>query len=185
MSTLFLVCAILGGTLLVLQLLLGLAGLGGGIELDDDPASKDAMHLLSTRSLSAGAAFFGIGGLAAGALGAPALLALLVALAAGACAAVGTAALMSMLTRLESDGVVQLERALGEPGTVYLRVPGQRAGTGKVLLSVQNRTVECQAVTSLDEIPTGAAVIVVDILGPDMVEVAPAPTLGGLLDGPA
>jgi hypothetical protein len=183
MGTLFLVCAILGGTLLVLQLVLGLVGMDGGHgELGD---GGEALNLLSARSLSAAIAFFGIGGLTAASLGAFPLLAALVGLATGSSAAVGTAALMRGLTRLEHDGTVHLEQALGEPGTVYLRIPGQRAGTGKVLLTVQNRTVECQAVTSLDELPTGAAIIVVDVLGPDTVEVAPAPTLGGLLDVPS
>jgi hypothetical protein len=186
MGTLFLVCAILGGTLLVLQLLLGLIGFGGdAFELTDGASGSDALNLLSARTLAAALAFFGIGGLAAASLGAPVLVALLVGMATGSSAAVGTAVLMRALAGLEDDGTVRLERALGESGTVYLRIPGQRAGAGKVLLTVQNRTVECQAVTSLDELPTGAAIIVVDVLGPDTVEVAPAPTLGGLLDVPS
>jgi hypothetical protein len=188
MATLFLVCAILGGTILVLQFLLGLLGLGldaAHLDLDKDGLhAGDALNLLSARALAAGTAFFGIGGLAASSLGTGAVVALPVAMAAGTCAAVGTAALMRGLTRLEADGTVRLERAIGESGTVYLRIPGQRAGTGKVQLTLQNRTVECQAITSLDELPTGTPIIVVDIIGPDTVEVAPAPTLGGLLDDP-
>jgi len=190
MSTLFLVCAILGGTLLVLQLLLGMVGLGldhADIHIDgkDGVHASDALNLLSARALSAAFAFFGIGGMAALSLGVGPFVALPVGLATGTCAAFGTAMLMHGLTRFESDGTVHLERALGESGTVYLRIPGQNAGAGKVLLSVQNRTVECQAVTALDELPTGTPIIVVDILGPDTVEVAPAPTLGGLLDVPS
>jgi hypothetical protein len=186
MVTLFLVCAILGGTVLVLQLLLGLVGVGMeslDLHLDKDGLhASDALNLLSARSLAAAIAFFGIGGLAVLTLGGGGLLALPVALATGTSAAVGTATLMRGLTRLESDGTVQLERALGESGTVYLRIPGRNAGAGKVLITVQNRTVECKAVTALEELPTGTPIIVVDVLGPDTVEVAPAPTLGGLLN---
>jgi hypothetical protein len=189
MGTLFLVCAIFGGTVLVLQLVLGLVGLGmeaADLQFDKDGLhAGDALNLLSARALAAALAFFGIGGLLALTLGAGALLALPVGLATGTCAAVGTAALMRGLTRLEADGTVRLERAVGEPGTVYLKIPGQNAGAGKVLLTLQNRTVECKAVTSLDELPTGTPIIVVDVLGPDTVEVAPAPTLGGLLNAPS
>jgi hypothetical protein len=189
MGTLFLVCAILGGTVLVLQLLLGLVGVGMDavdFHLDKDGIhASDALNLLSARSLAAALAFFGVGGLAALSLGFGSLVALPVGLALGSCAAVGTAALMRGLALMESDGAVRLDRALGESGTVYLSIPGNRAGAGKVLLTVQNRTVECQAVTSLDGLPTGTPVIVVDVLGPDTVEVAPVPTLGGLLDVPS
>jgi membrane protein implicated in regulation of membrane protease activity len=192
MGTLFLICAMLGGTVLVLQLLLGLVGLGfetADLHLEgkdgffkEGAHASDALNLLSARALAAGFAFFGIGGLVTLSAGLGPLLALPAALLTSAGAAVGTAVLMRGLTRLEDDGTVRIERAIGESGTVYLRIPGHRAGAGKVLLTLQNRTVECRAVTSLDELPTGTPIIVVDILGPDTVEVAPAPTLGGLLN---
>lgn len=184
MGTLFLACAILGGIVLVLQFVLGLVGVGAEaaeLQLGATDASE-GLNLLSVRSLAAGATFFGLGGLLVLSLGLPWFAALPVGLCTGAGAAVGTALLMRSMLLLESDGTVRLERAVGEAGTVYLRIPGNNAGPGKVLLTLQGRTVECQAVTSLDEIPTGALVIVVDIAGPDTVEVAPAPTLGGLLD---
>jgi hypothetical protein len=187
LSTLFLVCAIIGGTVLVLQLVLGLIGIGTDtLDFGGDPsAGSDALHLLSARSIAAAFGFFGIAGLAALALGAPPVIAPLPALLAGGGAAVGTALLLRGLGRLEDDGTVVLERALGEPATVYLRIPGNNAGSGRVLLTLQDRTVECEAVTALDELPTGTAVIVVDIVGPGTVEVAPVPSLGGLLDVPS
>ncbi len=189
MFTLFLVCALLGGGIVLLQFLLGLLGVGGGL-LDLDHAdhadhgghAADALNLLSVRSLSAGVAFFGIAGLAALAAGLGPLLALPAAVLVGFLAMLGVATLLRGLNRLEEDGTVHLDRSIGQPGTVYLRIPGERAGVGKVLLTVQNRTVECQAVTALDELPTGTPVVVVDILGPDTVEVAPTPQIGGILD---
>ncbi len=186
MYTLFLVCAVLGGAVVLLQLVLGLLGVGHELpDLEHGAESADALDLLSVRALSAGIAFFGIGGLAVLTGGFGPLLALPVALVSGGVATVGVAALMRSVTRLEEDGTVRLDRSLGQPGTVYLSIPGQHAGAGKVLLTLQNRTVECQAVTALDELPTGTPIIVVDILGPDTVEVAPTPTLGGILDGPS
>jgi hypothetical protein len=55
-------------------------------------------------------------------------------------------------------------------------VPGQRAGVGKVTLKLQNRTVEYQALTPYQQLPTGSKVVVTAVLGPDTVEVAPAGT---------
>ena len=66
-----------------------------------------------------------------------------------------------------------MDRAVGKGGTVYLPIPGQKAGTGKVLLNLQNRTVECQAITADKELPTGASVVVVAVISADTVEVAP------------
>jgi hypothetical protein len=182
-ETFFLVCALLGGGVVLLQLLLGAVGLAGeAADLDLGTDAKDALNLLSVRSLSAGLAFFGIAGLAALSAGLSLAAALPVALAAGAAGMIGVAALMRSLLRLQSDGTVRLENAVGQPATVYLKIPGERAGMGRVLLTVQNRTVECQAVTALEELPTGASVVVVDVIGPDTVEVAPTPDFGGILD---
>lgn len=64
----------------------------------------DALNLLSVRTLAAGIAFFGVGGLAALAGGLIPLLALLVALTVSGGAAVGVAVLMRSLTRLEEEG---------------------------------------------------------------------------------
>ena len=46
-------------------------------------------------------------------------------------------------------------------------MPGGKAGPGKVTLTVQNRTVECEAFTAAADIPTGAAVRVVAVRGTD------------------
>ena len=57
---------------------------------------------------------------------------------------------------------------------MYLRIPGAKAGAGKVHLMLQNRTVEYQAVTAGAELPTGAPVKVVAVVNSDTVEVEAA-----------
>lgn len=183
METLFLACAVLGGAVLVLQLLLGLVGMDhhfDGLALHLD--SAEGLNLLGVRAVSAGLTFFGIGGLAGYATGLGLAAALPAAVLLGLGAAFGVAAAMRALLRLESDGSVRIERAVGEPAVVYLSIPGGRAGVGKVHLKLQDRLVEYQAL-SAHPLPTGAQVVVVDVVGPDTVEVAPSPDLGGLLDG--
>jgi hypothetical protein len=173
-ATLFLVCAVGGGAVLLLQLLLSLFGMGDhevfGVPLDGD--AGQAMELLSLRVLAAAAAFFGVAGATVLQRGGGETAALLGGAAAGAAAGGAVMAVMRALKRAESDGAVVLERAIGEPGVVYLSIPGGPGRPGKVHLTLQSRTVECRAVAE-QSLPTGAHVVVVGVVGPDLVEVAP------------
>jgi hypothetical protein len=203
LNTLFDVCAVLGGTLLGCQLLLSLLGMGhhhelggeghdfGGHDAGDHGAGGHDTHhgghdsehqahtswfvgLLTFRTVVVALVFFGLAGRAANAAEAEPAVSLLAALGAGAAALFVVAWMMKSLYRLRSDGTVRIDRALGCSGTVYLSIPAHKAGPGKVLLNVQNRTVEYQAVTAHEALPAGAAVTVLAVLGPDTVEVSPA-----------
>lgn len=190
MELFFLGTAVAGGTLLLCQFLLGLLGLGdhGGADHGDGhfDAHHDASHgdhdssqawffgMLSLRAIAAALTFFGLAGLAAHYAALEPGFCVLIALGAGFLSMYTVARMMGLLSRLKADGSVHMERAVGLVGTVYLRIPGNRAGAGKVTLVVQNRTVEWQAVTGAAEIPTGARVQVVALAGPDTVEVIPA-----------
>jgi len=94
-------------------------------------------------------------------------------LAAGAGALYGMYWLMRGLYSLKAEGTVRIQRSLGLPATVYLRIPGHESGMGKIQINLQNRTMEYSAVTSGDAIPTGATVVVVGIVGPDTLSVQP------------
>jgi hypothetical protein len=191
LETVYLICFLAGATLMVCQFLLSLLGIGGHHDMGNDhdlsahdvQDSHDGGHheavaswfvsLLTFRTLVAALTFFGLAGLAGSRQWGDGPVTRLVAVAAAAGAMVLVASLMRTLSRLRAEGTVRMERAVGKNGTVYLPIPAQKAGTGRVLLSLQNRTVECQAVTAEKELPTGAPVVVVAVLGPDTVEVAP------------
>jgi len=195
-TTLYLTCLAVGGVVLLAQLALTVLGLGdGGAHGDvghDHAAGPphdlvarggalEGLHLFSVRSLAAGAAFFGLGGLGAARLGAPAPVAAAAALLAGAGASMATAAAMRALLRLEQDGTVRVRDAVGVAGTVYVPIPAAGGGPGKVLLALQGRTVECQAVTrEARALPTGTPVVVVDVHDADVLDVVPTPTLDGV-----
>ncbi|HET7234264.1 MAG TPA: hypothetical protein VFJ16_29900 [Longimicrobium sp.] len=181
MDTLFLVCAIVGGVILAVQAVLGLVGLQHEIHfptLHGMEAAGDALNLFSVRALAAGILFFGLTGMLAG----RSWFALPAALAAGVAATVAVAAATRALMRMESDGAVQISRAVGQTGEVYLRIPAGRAAPGKVHVTVQGRTVECQAVSE-HALASGSSVLVVDVVGPDLVEVIPSP-FDGAPDAP-
>ena len=60
---------------------------------------------------------------------------------------------------------------IGATGTVYVKVPAREQGAGKVLLTLQNRTVELEAVTPGEELPTGTQVVVSRMAGTEIVQV--------------
>jgi len=186
METLFLVCAGVGGTLLLLQFLAGALGFAGD-HADaghHEVGTHDADHdhgdgnwflgLLTFRSVCAAVAFFGLGGLTAAYYELPESARIAAAALSGFAALYLVATLMKTLYRLKADGAVRINHAVGRTGTVYLRVPANKTGPGKVTLNLQNRTVELEAFTAAAELPTGTPIRVVAVLGPSSVEVTHA-----------
>jgi hypothetical protein len=185
MDTFYLVAAGVGGALIVCQFLMSALGLGGDHDHGDAHADGDHDHdaghghgnfflgLLTFRSVAAAVAFFGLGGLVARHYELDPLPALSAAAFSGFAALYAVGWVMKLFRGLRHDGTARIDRAVGATGTVYLTVPGNKAGPGKVSLNVQNRTVECEAYTTADAIPTGRPVRVVAVLGPNAVEVEP------------
>jgi hypothetical protein len=140
-----------------------------------ESANSWFVRVLSVRTVIAGLTFFGLGGLAASASGARPLGSLTVAAVCGLAALYIVGWAMRTLMRLRSDGTVHVENTVGQPAVVYLTVPGHRAGKGKITVTVQNRTMEYEAETEHETLPTGAMVQIVALSGPETVEVVPAP----------
>jgi len=191
MTTFYLVCALSGGIVVIIQFLFTLVGIGhdGGdvghdvahdIHAGDHDANASLFFgMLSVRALSAAVAFFGIGGLMASNSSYPAPAALMSALAAGAVAMVLVAWMMRLLHSLGSEGTVRVDQVLGATGTVYLNIPEHKSGMGKVTIMVQNRTMEYDALTANKALAQGTSVVVVDVLGSDTLEVEPVSAMEG------
>ncbi len=198
MSTVFLICAVIGGTFLTCQIAMTLMGIGGDADIDipggmgdigdldldvsgdvdaggdvDADQSGAGFRVISFRTIVAGLTFFGLGGLAADATTVGPLVTWAVALGCGMAAVYCVYWMFRILYTLKDDGTVHIANAVGRHGTVYLRVPGESSGTGKVQLSVQSRTVEYLAMSEGEELPTGTKIVVVDILTPSTVQVEP------------
>ncbi len=186
MDTVYLICATAGGTILILQTLLMLLGLGDADadaghdvghdmdahgDLDHADAADSFFKILSFKTLVAFLAFFGLAGLAGQNAEMASTTTLLMAIGAGSVALFIVAWLMAGLAKLQSKGNLDLRNAVGTKGSVYLRVPGEKAGPGKVTLLVQGRKIECKALTAGPELPTGAQVRVVAVPSDDTVEV--------------
>jgi hypothetical protein len=190
MESVFFYCAVVGGTVLVLQTVLIVLGLGHtdtDFAVDHDPGdvldtSGDHGHghagdaffkILSFKTLVAFVTFFGLGGLACLNSGLKTTSSLAAAIAVGLAALWLVAWLMAALAKLQSTGTLDLRNAVGASAKVYLRIPAKHAAPGKVTVLVQGRSIECKATTSGEEIPTGSAVRVVGLIGPDTLEVLP------------
>jgi hypothetical protein len=216
LDTLFLIAAVVGGTIMVCQFLLGLIGLGhdigdscgGAAELPagfhgdfhgggdsfhghaGDAASHDGssangdhdgqshpntnwlFSVISFRTLVAATAFFGVVGKAALSGGMNPTRSLALGLLAGAAAMYGMFWLMQSVSKLASSGNERIANAVGRRGTVYIPIPADGKGAGKVQLSMQNRIVELLAVTSeADRLKTGEKVEVVALESSDCVRV--------------
>jgi hypothetical protein len=118
-------------------------------------------------------AFFGIAGMAAVKAHLDPFTTLGIAMLAGGAALYFVGWLFQSMNRLAEEGNVHIEQAVGLPGAVYIPIPGSKAGAGKIQLKLQNRIVELRAVTAEKEkLPTGANVVVVDVINPTTVEVA-------------
>lgn len=205
LSWLFLICAVVGGTVLVCQFVLTLVGLGGDhadfahdvphdfsageahfeAEHGGDPAGHDAQGhhgsswlfgVMSFRTLVAAATFFGLVGYAAEQAGQRMPVQLVLAVAAGIGAMYGVHWIVRSMGRLAEDGTVRVRAALGQEGTVYVPIPAAKAQAGKVQLKLQNRLVEYEAVTSGGErLATGTKVRVIGVSG-NTLEVEPLRT---------
>jgi hypothetical protein len=109
-------------------------------------------------------AFFAIGGWVGIALidvGLHPALASLLSLLAGLGALVLIAVIFRLSLGLQSSGNLDLNNAIGLIGDVYLRIPPNNQGTGKVTIVLQGRSIEIDALTEETEgIGTGGQVLV-------------------------
>ena len=82
--------------------------------------------------------------------------------------------LFRWLSSMQQAGNINVARsAAGCEGKVYLTIPGKRAGSGKVQITINNAVREYEAVTDGDKLPTGTAIRVVEVIGPDTLLVEP------------
>ncbi len=76
--------------------------------------------------------------------------------------------------KLQSSGNLDMRNALGKTATVYIPIPANRSGKGKVTLIVQERFVEMEAVTDFDKpLKTGTEVVGISISNQNVICVVP------------
>ncbi len=79
--------------------------------------------------------------------------------------------ILRQIMKLSTDKTFHIEEAIGLIADTYLRIPGEKKGSGKVMVSVRGSMHEIEAITEGEAIPTGAKVRVVKAIGTDLLEV--------------
>jgi hypothetical protein len=188
--TIYLILALTGSAILVIQVLMQVFGLAGD---GDFTGSHDVGHVdgggdhgagshdgswffgvISFKALIAFAGLFGLTGLALMDSGVGPAMRALISTAVGVAGMFLVAFLMRGLTGLTSSGTLDLRNALGASGSVYLRIPARGQGVGKVTLEVQGRSIQLDALTDGEALPTGARVQVIALAGDDAIKVIAA-----------
>ena len=173
----FLGSAAVGGLLLLVQVVLSL--LGGDADgdvpdgVDGHADVLESQGTVSFRTVVAFLTFFGIGGMAADSAGLGPMASSLLAVLSGSLAFWLMALALAQLHRLRSSGNVDVKNAFGVEGKVYLTIPAERSGVGRVTLPIQGRTNQFLAITRGRRLETGALCRVVAIHAGDTVEVEP------------
>jgi hypothetical protein len=158
----FYVIAIAASLVLVVQIALAMLGFD---DVDTDLDVGDGMGFLSLRAL---VAFFG--GLGwTGVILLDNGASLFAATAAGIGVGIVLMLVMAMIIRLiysfQETGTIDLKNALGEVGTVYITVPPEQSGTGRVRVMVQGRLTIVAALTAASKpIPSERKVRVRDLV---------------------
>ena len=185
---------------LLIQLVMNLIGLGaaGDSDIDSDAGAGDAgidldgdgqidavdtsyehsyggggdFRVFTLKGIVAFLAVFGWTGAAMSGAGMQIFFTVAVSIVAGAAAMTLVGLMFYGITKLQADGTLSPKNAVGQEGKVYLRVPGQRAGSGKVNVLVQERLSELPAITyDAEDILPGAGVRVTGVTGEGMLVV--------------
>lgn len=86
--------------------------------------------------------------------------------------------LFKWLSGMQQAGNIDVyKQAVGCVGKVYLRIPAERSGAGKVQININNSVREYEAQTDGPALPTGASIKVVEVLGATTLLVEPLETL--------
>lgn len=78
-----------------------------------------------------------------------------------------------LMSKMEQSGNIETSSAVGCKGSVYLTIPGERQGEGKVQINIQGAVREFDAMTNGDTLPNGCPIEVTQVLNENMLLVTP------------
>ena len=172
LEKIYLYVAIPASLILVIQTLMTIFGLSGEVDADFD-ADGDvditgASHVtvFSVRNIVAFFTFFGWSGLWLLTKNISVLLTLFFSIIIGFIFVLISMGMFFLISKMQSSGTLNFDNALDQVGEVYIPIPPNRQGTGKVMIAVQGSLKELEAITDESSvIKTGTKVKVVAIFG--------------------
>ena len=154
----------------------GMVGHGIDQQVDQHDMSHagEGLRLFTVRGIIA---FFAVGGwtgLVVWDTSQSELLSIISALVVGSAALVFAALVIRWALNMQDSGNLNLSNAISKTATVYIPIPAGRVATGRVMMLLQERYVELEAVTdSSEELPTGGTVQVVGLTAGGTLVVTP------------
>ena len=160
----YFIIAVIASIFLIVQIVIMLFSLGGGdFDVDDvfdgDVDTDSGLSIFTIKSMTA---FFALGGWCGFVaqtfmednIWAP----ILIAVATGTAALFGVAFTMRGIAKLQNSGNIVKSKLVGATATVYVSIPENRSGRGKITLTAQGRYMELDAVTDGERIPVDSLV---------------------------
>lgn len=158
----------IGTAFLALQFILLLFGFAGDADIDTgvDADVDGGIGLFTLKGITGFLAIGGWTGLAVAMSNLAWYISLPVALVCGLAAFFGIAFAYNAIRKLQASGNEEVGRGVGQTAEVYLTIPSNNNGHGKVTITLQGKLMEVDAVTNNDEpIPTGEFVKVESLVG--------------------
>lgn len=160
--------AAISSAIFIIQALLTVIGIDSvdGMDADFDTFDGDtmdtggAMSLFSIRSMINFFVGFGWTGICLRSVITNDILLFIVAILVGLGLGYSYILLWKKLKKFESNGAVSIGNCVGKEANVYLRIPGEGKGRGKVQISINGSVHEFDAMTEGEEIATGDRVMV-------------------------
>lgn len=165
-------CAIVGSVIFLVQAILTLLGMDSDLDMDTDVdfSGGDTMDLggglslFSIRNLVNFIVGFGWGGVCFSTVFGNKLVLAIISVLVG-CVFVWIYFIIRKQTKkLESNGAFNINLCVGKVADVYLRIPAENKGLGKVQISVNGSIHEINAMTDGPELPSGSKVTVLEVV---------------------
>ena len=137
---------------------------------DDVNAAVAGFRFFTVRGIVAFFCIFGWLGYVLGGTTLPMPLTILISVAAGLLSMLAIGLMFYSVRNLQSSGNIRYSNAIGSAAQVYIPVPERRIGRGKVMLVIQERLVEAEAITDDEtKLKTGETVQVVGNIGNTLI----------------
>ena len=139
-------------------------------DMGEPSLSLTGFRFFTVRGIVAFFCIFGWTGYTLGGQSLPVGLTLLISAAAGFVAMLVIGLMFFAVKRLQSSGNLRFSNAVGHVAEVYIPIPASRIGKGKVMVEIQERLVEAEAVTDEKaKLKTGESVRVIGSVGNTLI----------------
>jgi hypothetical protein len=145
------------------------AGSSGDADASIDSDDGIGFQFISIKNLIGFFTIFSWTGIAAINAGKSITFTIIISVLAGLAMMALMGLLIYYMGKLVEDGSLKLNNAIGKTGSVYLKIPAQRKGTGKVQVQIQGFQTLDAITDDENDIATGAIIEIVEIINENIL----------------